>query len=77
MTAAIILQLFYLYAVLNAQQIPKAIEIIIWIAGLAVFIHLIEGILAFVFTFSQPKNSLRYAIYTFFTGTISLLELFE
>lgn len=77
MIAALILQLVNINTILNHQQIPSVMVVIIKVAKLALVIHLLEGILAFFYALAHRKNALILGIYTFFTGTITLLELFE
>ncbi|ACK73954.1 conserved hypothetical protein (plasmid) [Gloeothece citriformis PCC 7424] len=77
MIAALILQLINFYLVLSHQEMPWFWVGIIEIASVALFIHLLEGIVAFFWALSKRKNPFKYGLYSFFTGTISLLELFD
>ncbi len=74
--AAIGLEIFNIYMLWRSQILPSQLKIIIWVGRFAIFSHLIEGILAGYYSNLQEKNPIKYGIYTFFTGTISLLELF-
>ncbi|WP_157871979.1 hypothetical protein [Gloeothece verrucosa] len=76
MIAALIVQFINVYAILNHQKLPFFMIVIFWVAGLGLLIHLIEAILAFFYGLFYRKNSVKLGIYIFFTGTISLLELF-
>jgi hypothetical protein len=50
---------------------------IFWIGRLGMAAHLIEAIVAALYAPSKGKNPLRYSLYTFFVGTVGLVELFE
>jgi hypothetical protein len=77
---AIILELLLIFSWLNNANFLPINIIIIWLAHVAIFSHFIEGIIAFWYIKSKniiDKNPLKYGIYTFFTGTLSLTELFD
>jgi hypothetical protein len=73
--AALGLEIFNIYMLWRSQILPHHLKILIWVASFAIFSHLIEGILAGYYAYKQGKNAIKYGFYTFFTGTISLLEL--
>ncbi|MEY3869928.1 MAG: hypothetical protein RLZZ338_3819 [Cyanobacteriota bacterium] len=74
---AIGLELWNLYAVFSHQVIPSFIQILVVIAHLALLSHFIEGIIAGFYVFPRGGNYIKDGIYTFFTGTVGLLELWE
>ena len=67
MIGAILLELLNIYAVLNQLQIERV----------AVGAHLIEAIIAAFNAGSKDKIWYKYGVYTFFVGTIGLMELFD
>lgn len=73
--AAIGLEIFNIYMLWRSQILPDSLKIIVWVASFAILSHLIEGILASYYAYKQGKNAIKYGFYTFFTGTVSLLEL--
>lgn len=47
-----------------------------WLAHIALTAHAVESAIAAVYASRQHKSPFSYAIYTFFVGTIGLIELF-
>lgn len=74
--SAIGLELWHLYAVLNDQKILTSLYPILWVGRFAVVMHLIEGSVAAFYAPSKRKIPIKYGVYTFFVGTVGLLELF-
>ena len=74
-SGAIIWELFNLYLNLIGLKIPDSFQLIFWGGRFAVTAHLIEGIIAGYYASSREKNPIKYGIYTFFVGTVGLLEL--
>jgi hypothetical protein len=77
MTLAIILQLWNAYILINNKQILNNLNIIFWIGRTAITIHFLEAVIAGIYAPTKNKIPLQYGIYTFFVGTIGLLELFN
>jgi hypothetical protein len=50
---------------------------VVWLGRFALIAHLIEGMIASFYAPAKGKPAIQYGIYTFFTGTVGLLELFE
>lgn len=75
-TGAIALESWNLYASFTHLPVPSSLNIVFAIERFAVVAHLIEGIIAAIFASSRQQQPLRYGIYTFFVGTVGLLELF-
>ncbi len=71
------LELATTYAVVTHSQTPSITKFIFWIERFAISAHLIEGIIAVYYAPSKNKVPIIYGIYTFFVGTIGLLELFD
>ena len=72
--SAIALELWHIYAAFTQRHIPDFMKIIFAIERFALIAHLLEAAIA---AFSaKPKNPIAYGTYTFFVGTVGLLELF-
>lgn len=76
-TSAIGLELWNTYALLTNSQIPSSLNPVIWLERFAITIHFIEGVIAAYKAPSKKKIPIKYGTYTFFVGTVGLLELFE
>ncbi|MDJ0845085.1 hypothetical protein [Crocosphaera sp.] len=74
-SAAILWELGNVYAALNHWQLSDNLTWIFWIDRIALISHGIEGIIAAYYARLQQKNPFQYSIYTFFVGTVGLLEL--
>lgn len=74
---AIGLELWNIYAIYTHTQVPNILRPVFWIERFAVISHLIEGIIAAYFAPSRNKIPVKYGVYTFFVGTVGLLELFD
>lgn len=75
--SAIGLELWNVYALLSNTNIPSSLNPIFGIERFAVAIHLVEGVIAAFYAPSRKKPPIKYGVYTFFVGTVGLLELFE
>ncbi|RCJ24692.1 hypothetical protein A6770_03265 [Nostoc minutum NIES-26] len=75
--SAIILELWNLSALITNNKIPGSLNIIFWIERFAIAAHFLEGVIATIYANSRNKMPLQYGVYTFFVGTIGLLELFS
>ncbi len=75
--SAIELELWHIYASMTVKEIPQALDVIMWVECSALLIHLIEGILAAFYAYLKGKSPIKCGVYTFFTGTVSLFELFD
>ncbi|MDJ0800409.1 MAG: hypothetical protein QNJ51_26985 [Calothrix sp. MO_167.B12] len=71
------LELWNLSANFLTTQISNSLHSIIWFARFVVGAHLIEGIIAAYLAPRKNKIAFKYAAYTFFVGTVGLLELFD
>ncbi len=76
-TSAIGLELWNIYAVITNINVPSSLNPIFWIERFAIMSHFIESIIAAFYAPSRQKMPIKYATYTFFVGTIGLLELFD
>ena len=76
-TSAIGLESWNIYAVITNSHLPSSLNLIFWIERFAMTIHFIESIIAAFYAPSRKKMPIKYATYTFFVGTIGLLELFD
>ena len=59
------------------QPLPDLFKWVIIIARVALIGHLIEAIVAGFSAKYQGKNPLKSAVYTFFVGTVGLLEVLD
>ena len=75
--SAIGLESWNAYALLTNSKIPSSLNPLFWIERLAIAIHLVEGVIAASYAPSRKKMPIKYGTYTFFVGTVGLLELFE
>lgn len=76
-SSAIGLELWHIYASMTVKEIPQALDVIMWVERLALLVHFIEGILAAFYASLRGESPIKCGVYTFFTGTISLFELFD
>jgi hypothetical protein len=76
-TSAIGLELWNAYALLTNSKIPSSLNPIFGIERFAIAIHLVEGVIAAYKAPSRKKTPIKYGTYTFFVGTVGLLELFD
>lgn len=74
---AIGLEISNIYASLTHHSLPQSLAPVFGIERLAVSIHFVEGIVAAYKAPSRQKIPINYGTYTFFVGTVGLLELFD
>ncbi|AFZ01920.1 hypothetical protein [Calothrix sp. PCC 6303] len=77
MFSAVGLELGNIYALTNSIRVPSNLDIVFVVERIAVTSHFIEAIIAGFFAPAKNKQPIQYAVYTFFTGTIGLLELLQ
>lgn len=53
------------------------LEVLFWIGRVALIIHGIEGTIAAAYAQTRQQSSLSYGFYTFFVGTVGLVELWQ
>ena len=71
------LELRNLYA-LQSQMTPFELPFpLLWIGRFALVAHFLEGMIAFIYAPSRNQPAIASGIYTFFVGTVGLVELFE
>lgn len=75
-SGAIILELWNFSTLITNTKIPSSLNIVFWIERFAIAAHFVEGVIASIYANSRNKMPLQYGVYTFFVGTIGLLELF-
>jgi hypothetical protein len=76
-TGALGLELRNLYA-LQSQMTPLDLPFpLLWIGRFALVAHFLEGMIAFIYAPSRNQSAIASGIYTFFVGTVGLVELFE
>ena len=76
-SSAIVLELWNISALITSSNIPSHLNPIFWIERFAIAIHLVEGVIAAFYAPSRKKMPIKYGTYTFFVGTVGLLELFD
>ncbi|MBD2291942.1 hypothetical protein H6G06_00225 [Anabaena sphaerica FACHB-251] len=76
-TSAIGLELWNIQTVTTNNQLPSILTPALILAHIALSAHFVEGIIAAYYAPSQNHNPIKYATYTFFVGTVGLLELWE
>jgi undecaprenyl pyrophosphate phosphatase UppP len=64
-----------IWNIIADRQLPQLPSLLFIISRLAIAVHAAEGIIAAIYTFSNRKQFWQYGIYTFFVGTIGLVEL--
>jgi succinate dehydrogenase/fumarate reductase cytochrome b subunit len=77
MIGAIALEFLVIYSRFNHEKIPPVFTSFMFIASVALIIHIIEGIIAAFFTKRKGYDRIKYGIYIFFVGTVGLYELFK
>jgi len=75
--SAIALEAWNFYGNFTHQPLPHVLLLVLGLGRIALLSHLIEGIIAGIYAPAKEKNAVQYGIYTFFTGTVGLLELFD
>ncbi|MDM9380135.1 hypothetical protein QUB80_05405 [Chlorogloeopsis sp. ULAP01] len=77
MASAIGLELGNIYTVITNSKLPSNLNSIFWIERFIVVIHFLEAVVAALYAPFKKKMPIQYGIYTFFVGTVGLLELFR
>lgn len=76
-SSAIVLESWNIYAVNAGINIPSILIPIFWVERFIVTCHFLEGVIAAFYAPAKKKMPIKYGIYTFFVGTVGLLELFS
>jgi hypothetical protein len=74
-TGALSLEVWNLYAELVHHSPLPGLTVIFWVGRFALISHGIEAIIAAIYAPSRQRSPLVYGIYTFFVGTVGLVEL--
>jgi hypothetical protein len=75
-TGAIALEVWHLQAIVTHRQEPALPPVVFGVAGFALITHGIEAMIAAMYAARQRSSPVFYAVYTFFVGTVGLVELF-
>jgi hypothetical protein len=77
--SAICLELWNIQTVTTNQQlpIPNILNPALILAHIALSAHFIEAVIASIYAPSKNQPVIKYGVYTFFVGTVGLLELFD
>ncbi|MBS9393932.1 MAG: hypothetical protein HEQ29_12520 [Dolichospermum sp. LBC05a] len=59
------------------NQLPSILTPALIIAHIALSAHFIEALIAAYYAPTRNQTAIKYATYTFFVGTVGLLELWE
>jgi hypothetical protein len=70
-SAAIGWELWNIYTVT-----PSSLNFIFWLERFAITAHLIEAVIGGFYAGRKQETPIKYGIYTFFVGTVALMELF-
>ena len=76
-TAALGLELGNLTAHFFGLAPFVGLAIVFWVGRIALVIHAVEGAIAAAYAPSRERSALKYGIYTFFVGTVGLVELWR
>ena len=76
-SGAIGLELWNIYALFSDLSVPSILVPVFLLERFAVTIHLVEAIIAATYAPTRQKTPIVYGTYTFFVGTVGLLELFD
>jgi hypothetical protein len=76
-SGAICLEVWNIFAIFTHQPLPDLLSIIFPISRFALAAHSIESAIAAAYAPSKNKLSFQFGIYTFFVGTVGLVELFD
>ncbi|HEY9848486.1 MAG TPA: hypothetical protein V6D28_03435 [Leptolyngbyaceae cyanobacterium] len=75
--SAIGLELWNIQAVITNTHLPSSLNPVFWLERFALIAHLVEASIASYYAPTKNKMPIKYGTYTFFVGTVGLLELFE
>jgi hypothetical protein len=70
------LELWNIYAIVNDISVPQSLNIFFLMGRVAIGSHFVEAIIAGFYAPGKNQHPIKYAVYTFFTGTVGLMELF-
>ncbi|WP_353929672.1 hypothetical protein WJM97_15330 [Okeanomitos corallinicola TIOX110] len=76
-TGGIGLEIWNIQTLTNNSQLPSLLNPILILVHIALAAHFIEAIIAAIYAPKKNQHPIKYAIYTFFVGTVGLLELWE
>ncbi|NET54904.1 MAG: hypothetical protein F6K47_01455 [Symploca sp. SIO2E6] len=71
------LELGNICAILTHSPTPTIAKFIFWLERLAISTHVVIGAIAAYYAPAKNKIPIIYGTYTFFVGTLGLLELFD
>lgn len=77
-SSAIICELCSAYILVNNYESHNYLRFLLWISRCALIIHFIESLIVVYYIRLENKsykNYVKYGIYSFLVGTVSLLEL--
>ena len=74
-SSAIICELCSAYILVNNYESHNYLRFLLWISRCALIIHFIESLIVVYYIRLENKSYVKYGIYSFLVGTVSLLEL--
>jgi hypothetical protein len=74
--SAIALELWNIQTITTNQELPVAniLNPALILAHIALSTHFVEAIIASIYAPSKNQPAIKYGVYTFFVGTVGLLE---
>jgi hypothetical protein len=75
--SAVGLESWHLYTIFHHGNIPGSLNLVFLIERFALSAHFLEAVLAAIYAPSRQETPIKWATYTFFVGTVGLLELFS
>ncbi|AFZ23335.1 hypothetical protein Cylst_1016 [Cylindrospermum stagnale PCC 7417] len=76
-TSAFFLEIWDIQALITNNELPKSLHPVLIIARFALSAHFVEALIAAYYAPSKNQMPIKYGVYTFFVGTVGLLELWE
>jgi S-adenosylmethionine:tRNA-ribosyltransferase-isomerase (queuine synthetase) len=76
-SSAVILEIWDIQALITNSHLPNSLHPVLLIARFALSAHFAEAIIAAYYAPSKNQMPIKYGTYTFFVGTVGLLELWE
>ncbi|MDB9536445.1 hypothetical protein PN451_11515 [Dolichospermum planctonicum CS-1226] len=76
-TGAMGLELWNMQTSITNNQLPSILTPALIIAHIALSAHFMEALIAAYYAPTRNQTAIKSAIYTFFVGTVGLLELWE
>lgn len=76
MSGAIGLEAWHLSRAMPTE-LWRHLTVIVWVGRFAIGAHLLEAVIAAIYARRNAKPALSYGFYTFWVGTVGLIELWQ